>query len=724
MADQQGNFLSKFVPKSHFFTDPDTITQTETQAFGPASTEEFRVTSSFNIAAANANAYAICKGIVLVQPQAGSTDKVNLVLRPYTQPIQGVNIKYFIYRGLKLSDFFNGTLVKAAGTDSSDLVNSINSSFTAFHTNIGDGTVPDFLAKYIGFDPVNQADALPLSDFFFKQSDYVENNGEFEESGDTAFELPTVAMGATLGTFAAGECGIDDVLDYGDYQLPTPNDEFNFNLAYARAAKASISTAAESDRFKKKIIREQIFQFLDVAAYFGFHAIDSGSVILNDSGTKLTIKGQEIYDLLVSKFFTRNRLYLYIQSDRTRSYNFYENYNIADDNDNCLKMGISETSLTERKYETSGWPLIIDESIQSHDESLNTLYLQLVTDNNVNTMLYGQVAQIANAQSNNFCGPDNLRVPNEDGSPSDFVKVIALVNPATAIHQQKFTIATFNFFLYQGVAYNCIVRQITDDQNNTDYQLLRPGFFDDVFDNLTGVPSISNSDGRTFGITVSQRVKLVNHYFDQKQYGISAIQTAIVTDSIATTTPDTPILKRVIYLSENIDVLNQVTDAGNTITGDTKSSPSLAGAGAPGQPYNLPDPFYYQCVQFTDNDETINGLKLMARDGTIPSKIILGLTQQENDLLKGLLTPEYKNGRLFLLDMYESDNILTSPENVSFQRYRAAVTAEKSEALEILMPASDIIVYALDRNYHFSEGYSRYMPADNNAYFTPNLVIQ
>jgi len=37
MAENQGNFISKFAPKSHFFTDPAAISQTAEHAFGPVS---------------------------------------------------------------------------------------------------------------------------------------------------------------------------------------------------------------------------------------------------------------------------------------------------------------------------------------------------------------------------------------------------------------------------------------------------------------------------------------------------------------------------------------------------------------------------------------------------------------------------------------------------------------------------------------------------------------
>src|SRR5690349_2215162 len=100
--------FNDFAPRSYFFTDPAAITQTEDQAFGPVSENKFRLTSNFTITGSGSPAYAVCKSVVFIQPQKGNDTKVNLILRPYSQPVSGINIKYFVYRGLNKTDFFNG----------------------------------------------------------------------------------------------------------------------------------------------------------------------------------------------------------------------------------------------------------------------------------------------------------------------------------------------------------------------------------------------------------------------------------------------------------------------------------------------------------------------------------------------------------------------------------------------------------------------------------------
>ncbi|MGY0041034.1 hypothetical protein [Pedobacter sp. NJ-S-72] len=357
--------MISFTPDSHFFTATNGLSQSAEQAFGPISENDFNITAKFS--STGAKAFAICKGVILVQPQTENSDVVNLILRPYSQPITGFNIRYFIYRGLKKSDFFSGDNVLPASTGTSDFINKVNKSFSAYYDN---GNVPPFLARYMGFDPANQPVNLSLDQFFFKDSEYVDSSGQFVEKTEIAFELPMIQKGAWLGNFnfINGECGIDVVLNYGDYKLPLPNNEFLFDLTYARAKSASINLASVTDSFQKKLKKEQIFQFLDVAAYYGFHA---GKGTIQLEGKKY--KDQEIYDQLVSKFYSKNRLYLYIQSDRGRSYNFYGNYLVSSTDTKNLKTGTSGDALTDATYQTRGWPLLIDESTQSKGNTKNKI---------------------------------------------------------------------------------------------------------------------------------------------------------------------------------------------------------------------------------------------------------------------------------------------------------------------------------------------------------------
>lgn len=704
------NYMSRFSPDSHFFTTPASMTQGESQAFGPVSENEFRLTSKFT--ASGSKAFAICKGVVLVQPQTGDSNKVNVILRPFTQPITGFNIKYFIYRGLQKSDFFLGDQVIVPTTSTSDFINKVNASFLSFNNRINPGvTPPTFMAKFLGYDPLKQTDNLLLSDFFFKESEYVESNGEFIEQEEMAFELPVIEMGASLGNFTSGECGIDIVLNYGDYKLPIPNDEFVFDLAYARTNEAKILLTEGMDDFQKKLKREHIFQFLDAAAYFGFHT-DNGTVKVDNAGVKVAKKGLSIYNEVINNFYTKNKLYLYIQSYRTRSYNFYGNYSIAETEGKSLKKGITETALVESAYENKKWPLIIEDTPQAHSESRNKLFLQLVTDNNVNTMLYGQVAKIDNAQHNNFCNADNLRLPDSiDGVPSTLTKILSLSNPAAGSDGAKVNVASFNILLYQGKYYNYITKKVQGDGDGLTDVFAQPNFFDDVFDLVTGVPLLEASDNMAYSVLSSQKLKLINHYYNKMQLGISVVQTNIIKDTIETGDETVPLLKRVTYITEAIDISNESTSDTETVTSDTKTTASISGLIALDKTFILPEPLYYSLAQFTDIKLTITGIYLKTANSTIPNKIILGITEIENNQITELIkTNSLINPRLFLLDLFEDRSQLVSTEGISYQKYKVGIVGEKNTGEVILsLTLPEIIIYSLDRQYHFSKEYSKNM---------------
>jgi len=709
----------KYSPNSFFFTDPAAITQSAAQAFGPVSENQYRLTTKFSVGA-DTNAYAVCTGVVLVQPQTANSALVNVILRPFKQPITGLNIKYFIYRGLNISEFFDNGTVISADEGTSDFINKINASFTAYYTSTG-ATPPAFLAKFIGFDPANQPDGMMIADIFFKITQTTGTPPT--ETAQTAFELPVIAAGASLGTFATGECGFDIVLDYGDYVLPTPNDQFTFNLAYARKAESIIDLTNVEDDFLEKLLKEQIFQFLDAAAYYGFHYAN-GTVMVGGGTTPTKYTTDGIYNSVIQNFSTKNTFYLYIQSDRTRSYNFYGNYNITDTDHNCLNVGYAANALSESGYGTSGWPINIYTTTQATNDPNITFYIQFVTDNNDNKVFYGQVAQVLNAQGNNFSGPDDLQLPaDSSGNIPDLTKIMQLSNPATGASGSKNYVATFNILIYQGAVYNYISGQITDGSGNTTNVTAQPAYFDDVFDLINSSPIFANNNS-AYTVITSQKLKLVNHFYNGVQQGVSAIQTTIINDSIVTGNLTLPSLARVIYLSESIDMLNNLVSPSGSIPPDTKSLSAGGTSISNSVTFELPAPFFYDLQLFTDSSITITGIQLKVTDNFIPSKIILGIAKSENDLLRTLIPGNnFANPRLFLISISENQSTPISPEGVSYQKYKLVIVGEANDGtLKTAAPDSDVIIYSIDQKFHFSKVFSDNMPPYSGT-LSDNLLL-
>ena len=708
--------------QSHFFIESEGFPQQSldhSQSFGPVSPDEFSLTSKFHLSDPK-KAFAICKGVVLLQPQEGvANDKVNLILRPYTQPFPGLNIKYFIYRGIQKSDFFTADstpkIIPANGAVTSDFINKINEDFHAFHDGRKDEAgnvipVPDFTAKYIGFDPT-VVDTVLLSNFFFKESQFVESNETFDETDD--FELPMIEMGKSLGNFATGDCGIDVVLNYGDYKHNFDNSEFVFDLNYARATEAKITLTGTE--LEKKLQREQITQFIDIAAFYGLF-IPEGKVTVDAAGTKTDKKGIEIYNEVLTNFVTKNNWYIYIQGDLTRSYDFYGDYKIiSGTGTNNIKTGVlldTTTGLvpmTEGTFGNQGWPLLINTQQQSTPTE-NNLYLQLVTDNNNDTALYGQIAQMANAQKGNFFNADGLRqAPDTEGNYSRLTTTVQLTTPATPDGKNM---ANLSILIYEGISYPYKVGTAVNENNETIEVSAYANFFDDVFSLINAEPLLKLNGDSEFSKMTSEKLNLINHYYDKKQQGITAVQTLTVNDVIETGVEAIEPVKRVTYLTEAGDVMNNAVSATGSTTPDTKTSASASGAVGKSKTYQLPEPYYYTLKLFTDSTQTITGLELKTLDGSTPNKIILGLTKTENDSIKALITDgSKKNPRLFLIDLFEDGNELLSPENIKYQKYKVVIVAENEVGKrELFKPATDVLVYSLDRKCHFSEGYSEYMP--------------
>lgn len=730
--------------QSHFFIESGGLPEQQaSQSFGPRESN-FRLTSSFTLPqGVTKKAFSICKGVVLVQPQetdpqTPNVTKVNLILRPYKQPFPGLNVKYFVYRGLQRSDFFTEGLNPniISGSTTSDFITKINEDFKAFHEGRKDAQgnlidpPPPFTANYIGYDESINDLSIPLAAFFFKESEFVSategGEGVFDEKDD--FELPMIDIGKSLGNFAEGECGIDVVLNYGDYQHNFDNSEFAFDLKYARAKEAEISLSGND--VEKKLQREQSTQFIDIAAFYGLF-VPEGIVTTVASGTKTKRKGNDIYNEVINKFATKNNWYVYIQSDRTRSYDFYGNYKINTTGTENLKTGLlanTETGIvpmTAATYGTLGWPVLINTQEQSTSVTTNTLYLQLTTDNNNNTALYGQIAEIANAQKDNFINGDGLRLPlDAEGNYSNLTSAIQLTAPAAAGKN----IATLNILLYEGKISTYTFEVTTDEEVIITYG--KANFFDDVFSLIDAKPLLKLGDDPSFSKMTSEKLNLINAFYDKKQQGISVVQTLTVNDVIETGIEGIEPVKRVTYITEAGDVMNNAVSATGSTTPDTKTSASASGAVTKSKTYQLPDPYYYNLKLFIDGGQTITGLELKTLDGSTPNKIIFGLTQDENLKIQELITPGLKNPRLFLIDLFEDGNELISPENIKYQKYKVGFVAEnaagKNELFQPLDVADTVFVYSLDRKYHFSRGYSEYMPKKEEyqikSLFDNNLI--
>ncbi|HEV3457042.1 MAG TPA: peptidoglycan recognition family protein, partial [Thermoanaerobaculia bacterium] len=296
---------AEVAPESHFFADHGSLTQTDAIAYGPVTDDKenkYRVTGLVK-ATADVNAYAAVSGIVMIQRVADENNPgtylpnvVNLVLKPYKQPIKGfTRVKYFIYRNLRLDAFLKGTsaadeaLVRNKTSGSSFIQN-----LWTIHT-AQNGTAP-FQSTVLGFDPANQLGTAGIDKLFHRQ-----NANE---------QLPFAARGDQIGTFytnsGADAFGIEILLE-GDFEP---------DYDYVRTSTETVidvsGAAAGTD---SQLQRARILNYLDPAAFYGMHMAPAGWLEVQSGSAKKKLKGVAVYNDVVQQFATHNTLYIDVRNE-------------------------------------------------------------------------------------------------------------------------------------------------------------------------------------------------------------------------------------------------------------------------------------------------------------------------------------------------------------------------------------------------------------------------
>lgn len=372
----------------HFFTDYDLLQQQDPSgAFNPISTLTSRHESISSTVAhpdpghasmtVHPSAYAICSGRVYVVGTdrfgSGTIDDqtVNLILQPNEQPTNGLpKIKFFIYRGILVRSLFDSQGNIIADTDSfaNDLTRKVNLATIGFPGNtqiVGNNSALNLNT------PVTNVDyRAPIDNVFFV------NNG--------LYQLFEVHGGECIGKFpdmnggGATPYGIDIIFDTVGYNpqffitmdaaLIDPQlgnglfkDHYQVPGAYIPIG------ASQAEANVRQAMQDQIkLNFLDPAAFYGSFAKDEGINVRKfddgfdpTSGVPLFInmKGDTLYDNVISKFYNKNTVYIDIRNPENDALNYAGNYS----NNIKLKLlnpsNANYTNLSTIGYYRGGFPL-------------------------------------------------------------------------------------------------------------------------------------------------------------------------------------------------------------------------------------------------------------------------------------------------------------------------------------------------------------------------------
>ncbi len=349
------------------FADFSLPTQTNADIpFGPNPnnlSNKFRITSTFTITSI-VKAFSVFEGTVLLQQQTGNPALVNLILKPTDLKLIKLPVKYVIYRGLDILSFLTATdltlattKVKTSGTELLVAMQLIQAD-----RNVGIIPVPDIPINALFGHNLTPPSADSI-DTFFNKNDLLSTS-----------QLFPVAGGVELGMFAIGEVGIEIVLENTDSKI-------TFDIA--KRPLYEIDTTLITGPIEIKKEREKVRNFIDPAAFYGLHS-DMLIEYRDASNAKIIADNpRKVFNTIVKKYLTKNKVYLDIRSEYGYSYNYYGNYiGTGVDADKELMIGQTASTLVLKKYYSSEWPVHIVDGIVPSSNAVNLFFIELrVTDN-------------------------------------------------------------------------------------------------------------------------------------------------------------------------------------------------------------------------------------------------------------------------------------------------------------------------------------------------------
>lgn len=658
-------------PQSYTFTDfADLTTQPANLAFGPSTGNEankFRVTSSFT-ASTDVNAYAMVNGFVMIQPGAGA-DKVNLILRPSSQPIPGFSkVKYIIYRGLRLDEFIDtNDTTKVVAEDSSSNSEWTTELYATHHDLNPSG---DFLSKALGYDPLNQSGADLIDDYFF--------------STDADFQLPFISRGTQLGKFFANggnsDFGIDIVLE---------DRKFSPNLDYVRTAFHEIDvtelpSGTDAEKFTKRIKQDEILNFIDLAAFYGIHHTEEGVVRRrNSSNNTEPIPLASLYSNVIEKFATRNAVYVDIRNELGDSLNFFTNYN--DGSGNQIQLGTESGTLAPMAYHTHGWPILIKDNASAPfdtDKNFNEIFLQLRVDDNLSPMLFVKHGDLSTtAVKNKFIEGDNLI-----SGTNPWTNEIGLTYPNTGANGAKLNVSWFLRLNYS--------REINSNTVYPDTVVQTNYYADNLFGSIDAVQPWDSSD------TTQWTMLQPDQYVDGSESGFGQVsEKGIAVDQAQSTD------RVILYANLTDDFASSQDFTPNSgQTSGTNQQESFLTEPMLFKGYNL----NFNIINSSPNVTTLRFKPNPDNPISEQNTQILGLTKNQMDSLKSLNGYDNRYPRTVVFDKL-GDFIDTNGK--PYSKFKLGVNGLDSNGNYLKQfPATDIEIYSLDELFFTSTDFANLEP--------------
>ena len=691
------NVKDPYIGLSCFFIDSTKVFTQDlvTQAFGPKDVNKFKTSSTISFSG-HTNVYAMCSGDVVIQSQLDNlgspegSDLVNVIIKPYIQPILGLNIKYIVYRGLNKSDFIEPSSGNIQYTGS-DLITNMNAEFYG----LKDSNV-DFLPFYAGLannavDILKVPDNMLLEEMFQNDSTYFDTvTNEIKEDPNKAYMLPPVSIGETIGT-ASGELSIDIVLD--DFDATNMNgfsSPFKFDLKFARSSNHYIDLTQGTLSVREKgMMREASSQFMDLSSFLGIHANGHSSLYLNGTDT-LEDDASSIYNLM-TPLATKNTIYLTILTHRGRSYNYYGQHNHSNNAPENIKLGFETNSLAPKKFGKFDWPIeLIDgtQNILPEKELVFSLYAKLRARNK----FYSLIGQFNSSNNNGFIIQTNSEFISEGYTEPLAFDLVAVNN--TCVSQ-------YNVLIYEDT--DLVIQDVTNLNGILYSTTLILNDFQNIFKIGANFPVLSapNSAEYVQLKNINLNFSFLSSYSSESiSFGKRVSENFIEANGSK--------FDRITYESGIFSSYDLNSSINPTILENTYNQLRFSEFGK--EYYNIETP---NRMVFTDNpisnDSAITAIQIEDENGEIPGKFMLGLTgDQETKILTELQNNSIYNASIYIYDENNSqiDYDLDNQPDFTLKQFKIAIIGEtESNLTHIHYFSEPIEIYTIENRFFASKEY-------------------
>lgn len=379
----------------HFFTELSKLKNQPliqlplNSEYGPVDNSRYRVTSLHSIVddklIEDAKCFAICDGNIRFQQDNTNSELLNMVLYPVNVDFNGIPVKYFVYRGIMKKSIIDENS-KILIDNPSDLtilkiINEINTKNQDENQDENQG-VPSINCLGIGFSATN-----PILNLHLKDNDLIDTL--FFEN--TTFKPIKVNGGDSLGLFNRTVFGIEIILENVMYEpsldiLRNVNLQTGGNILDTNNIDFALDINNPTPQ-EKRAFRERILSYLDPCAFFSNFYSKGINIYENKSISK-----NDLYDQIISKFTTCNKIYIDIRNQNGMSLNYYKQYL----GDNCnIKIDLSgnfSNTLQDTVYNTYSWPIkILENSIfnsENHFFNKSLIRISLPISGNKNPQVF------------------------------------------------------------------------------------------------------------------------------------------------------------------------------------------------------------------------------------------------------------------------------------------------------------------------------------------------